>query len=306
MNDLSRRRLFRAAGGLAVLGLASACTSTVSGSPVPVPHPTPVQPPTPPNRLAKARQEGVAVLAVTDARPFSYQDSSGLTGEVVEVSKAAFTALGIRAVKFELTGYEAVQQKLATMAAAGDDSIACFGGALIFEPSMCQTTDPVPDFQYKIAFGVQKGNPKKITTMDDVIKGKRSCAVLTGTPLKEQLQAAGVTSLPSFASPMDAMKAVADGRADCFPFYDISLRLLASDNPVAGVEVVGSTEIPGVQPMVAGFQFIKNEDTSLRDAFAAQLETMRQDGQWLQIAGRFGLNQDNAVPQDYSNGQFCH
>jgi polar amino acid transport system substrate-binding protein len=306
MNDLSRRRLFRAAGGLAVLGLASACTSTVSGSPVPVPHPTPVAPPAPPNRLAKARQAGVGVLAVADARPFSYQDSAGLTGETVEVSKAVFTALGIRAVRVELTSYEAVQQKLAAMAAAGDDSIACFGGATIFESAMCQATDPVPDFQYKIAFGVRKGNPKKITTMDDVVKGKRSCAVLTVTPLKEQLQAAGVSSLQPFVSPADAMKAVADGRADCFPFYDISLRQLASDNPVAGVDVVGSTEIPGAPPMIAGFQFLKDEDTSLRDAFAAQLETMRQNGQWLQIAGRFGLTQDNAVPQDYSNGQFCH
>lgn len=305
MNDLSRRQLLRAAGGLAVLGLASACTTTVSGSAVPVAHPTPVTPPAPPDRLAKAKQAGsVTVLAITDAKPFSYQDSTGVTGEAVEVSKAVFTALGIRAVRFELTSYEAVQQKLAAMAAAGDDTVACFAGASIFDQAMCQITDPVPDFQYKISFAVKKGNPKKISTVADVYKNKRTCAVLSVTPIAQQL--AGHAALKPFPSPVQAMQAVAQGQVDCFPFYDISLRQLASVGAGPQLDVVGSSDIPGAPPMAAGFQFIKHEDdTSLRDAFTAQLETLRQNGQWQQIATRFGLTQDNALPSGFSVDQAC-
>lgn len=304
MNDLSRRQLLRAAGGVAVMGLAAACTTSVSGSPVPVPNPTPVKPPAPPNRLEKAKQAGtVTVLAITDDKPFSYQDSSGVTGEAVEVSKAAFTALGIRAVRFELISYEGVQQKLAAMAAAGQDDIACLAGATIFDEATCRITDPVPDFQYKISFMVPKGNPKKITTVDGVFKDKRTCAVLTVTPIATQL--AGHTTLKPFQSPMAAMQAVAQGQVDCFPFYDVSLRELASVGAGTQLDVVGTSEIPGAAPMVAGFQFVKDEDTSLRDAFAGQLDIMRQNGQWLRIATRFGLTQDNAVPPGFAVDQLC-
>jgi len=141
MTDFNRRQLFRAAGALGAVAVAAGCTTKVTGSAVPVPHPTPVKPP---DALAKLRQAGsVGVMAVANAKPFSYSEGSGITGEAVEVAKAAFTAIGIAAVKFELVDYPTAQQKLQVLTAAGEDSIACFAGASIFDDTMCQNTEPV-------------------------------------------------------------------------------------------------------------------------------------------------------------------
>lgn len=310
MTDFSRRRLFRAAGAFGAVALAAGCTTKVTGSAVPVPHPTPVEPPAPPDALAKARRAGsVGVLAVANAKPFSYSEASGITGEAVEVAKAAFTAIGIAAVKFELTDYQVAQQKIQVMTASGEDSIACFAGATIFDATMCQNTDPVPDFQYLVAFGVAKGNPKHIKTLADVVQGKRTVAAMTGVPLTDAVRRAGVpsSSIKQFANPIEAMQAVVHGQADCFPFYDISLRGLVEGAAVPGMDVTDGTQIPGAQPMAAGFQFLKrSEDTSIRDAFAAQLQKMRESGQWQQIASRFGLAPGNALPQGFTIDQVCH
>lgn len=313
MNDLSRRQLFRAAGGLAVVGLASACTTSVNGSAVPVPHPTPVTPPGPPNNLAKARQSGtVGVMAIANNQPFSYSDPAapgGLTGESIEVIREVFVAIGVPTVKYVLIDFPGAQQKMMAMAAAGDDSYAVFAGGVIFNSQYCQGFDQVPDFQYLIAFGVPKGNPKNIKGINDVLQGKRTVATITGATLEPYLEASGVpsTSIKRFPESTSALRAVAQGQADCFPFYDISLRqLVANGGPVQGMEVTEGFELPGLGPKVSGYQFIKQDDTSIRDAFTAQLATMKQNGQWLQIANRFGLTQANDVPSSFSIDQVCH
>jgi polar amino acid transport system substrate-binding protein len=132
---------------------------------------------------------------------------------------------------------------------------------------------------------------------------------VTGAALQGALQASGVpsSSIKQFPEPVAAMHAVAGGQADCFPFYDISVRQLVADGgPVPGLESATPFELPGSAPMVSGFQFIKRDDTSIRDAFTTQLTAMRQNGQWLQIASRFGLTAGNAVPPGFSVDQVCH
>ena len=169
--------------------------------------------------------------------------------------------------------------------------------------------DLVPDYQYLIAFGVPKGNPKNIKGINDVVQGKRTIATITGTTIGSMMRAAGVptSSIKQFPEPITALRAVAQGQADCFPFYDISLRQLVADGgPVQGVEATAGFELPSSPPMVSGYQFVKQDDTSLRDAFAAQLRTMHDSGQWLQISSRFGLGQANAVPAGFTVDQVCH
>jgi polar amino acid transport system substrate-binding protein len=312
MNDLSRRRLFRAAGGLAVVGLTAGCTTSVSGSAVPVPHPTPVTPPGPPNNLQKARQAGtVTVMTISDDRPFSYKDpdGNGITGETVEVLKAIFPAIGIPKVSFELIDFAGARQKMLTLAAAGDDTFALFATGALLQAEDCERFDLVPDFRYLIAFGVPKGNPKNIKGLEDILNGTRTIATLTGSILDQQLRTGGVpsSSIKQWPDPVTALKAVSQGQVDCFPFYDVSLRQLLADGAlVQGVVATDGVELLSAPPMVSGYQFVKQDDMSIRDAFTAQLSTMQQNGQWLQIASRFGLTQGNAVPPGFSVDQVCH
>jgi polar amino acid transport system substrate-binding protein len=294
-SDLSRRGFLRRASvlGAAAVGapaLLSACESTsTSGSDV----------------LSTAKKNGYINVGIAGEIPYGYQDKAGkVTGEAPEVARAIFKNLGVPELRAKVVDFSALIQSLD----AGDFDMVAAGMDIL--PKRCkQAQFSVPDYEANVAFLVPAGNPKKVLNFDDVKSTGVKIAGEVGAVESTYATSSGVPSgqISSFESPDEMLSAVTTGRVYAAMLTDISLKSLAQQNPSAKVEVT-----PGFKPVidgkpqgeVGGFVFRKDE-TSLVNAFNAQLTTMHANGQWEQIVKPFGFTAANIPPAGLTTADLC-
>jgi len=295
MSDLSRRGFLRRASvlGAAAVGapaLLSACESTsTSGSDV----------------LSTAKKNGYIKVGIAGEIPYGYQDKSGkVTGQAPEVARAIFKNLGVPNLKAQVVDFSALIQSLD----AGDFDMVAAGMDIL--PARCkQAQFSVPDYEANVAFLVPAGNPKKVVNFADVKSTGVKIAGEVGAVESTFATSSGVPSgqIMSFSTPDEMLSAVTTGRVYAAMLTDISLKSLAAQNPSAKVEVT-----PGFKPVidgkpqaeVGGFVFRKDE-TSLVNAFNAQLTKMHGNGQWEQIVKPFGFTAANLPPASLTTADLC-
>jgi ABC-type amino acid transport substrate-binding protein len=89
-----------------------------------------------------------------------------------------------------------------------------------------------------------------------------------------------------------ALAMLAEGRADCVAYDDITLRYLTARRPELGV---GSTFDPPGGAAVYGFGFASGVSAeSFKDALAA----LRENGAWRRAAEPFGFTEPNVLPDE--------
>src|SRR5690606_2509444 len=93
-------------------------------------------------------------------------------------------------------------------------------------------------------------------------------------------------------SAQDGMDAVANGRADAFSLTNITLSIMAEENPDAGVETTGGfvAEVDGLAQISGGSTVFRQEDTELLEAYNEELAKIVQDEErFVELVGEFGF-----------------
>ncbi len=291
----ARRDFLRRAGvaGLAVVAAPAALSacSTVSTAPG--------------GTLENARSAGTIKVGIANEAPYGFTDSSGkVSGESVEVARAVLKAMGINDIQATTVEFgsliPALNAKQFDMVTAG----------MFINPSRCANAAfSDPDYTAPTAFLVPTGNPKGITTFDDVKSKGLRLAVLSGAVEQGYAQKSGVpdAQIQVVDTQNTLLQAVTAGRVDAGALTNISLNDVKSKNAGAAVEVTSGffPTIDGKKTVSAGaFVFRKGED-ALVAAFNAELKKLHDNGEWLRIAQPFGFSKDNVPGPDVTTQSLC-
>lgn len=291
----ARRDFLRRAGvaGLAVVAAPAALSacSTVSTAPG--------------GTLENARSAGTIKVGIANEAPYGFTDSSGkVSGESVEVARAVLKAMGINDIQATTVEFgsliPALNAKQFDMVTAG----------MFINPSRCANAAfSDPDYTAPTAFLVPTGNPKGITTFDDVKSKGLRLAVLSGAVEQGYAQKSGVpdAQIQVVDTQNTLLQAVTAGRVDAGALTNISLNDVKSKNAGAAVEVTAGffPTIDGKKTVSAGaFVFRKGED-ALVAAFNAELKKLHENGEWLRIAQPFGFSKDNVPGPDVTTQSLC-
>ncbi len=280
-----------------VLGAATAagCSSRVGGSPRPDPAAHPVT-----ETPSSAAPAAVVTVAVLNYQPYTQEDGGEITGPVPEVAREVLGRLGVSSTKIVLLREEA--QVLAGIAAGSFDMV----GGLAVRPDLCRNLSfSIPDYVSGTALIVPAGNPRGLSTYDDVKAGNAKVAVMTNLPEQQDAAAAGVpaANIVPVPVPDQLMTAVRDGRADCAAFDDISSRELVKS---FGGAVTTAKPFPPPErlPLVGAYAFPTGAD-DLLTSFNNRLRDLHESGDWMQLVAPFGLTEDNVPPPDLTTEKAC-
>ncbi|MQA84594.1 MAG: ectoine/hydroxyectoine ABC transporter substrate-binding protein EhuB [Streptosporangiales bacterium] len=295
----SRRDLLKrgaAAGGLlAVPGILVACQRTQPGTGESVQ-----------NTLDKIKEDGKVRIGFANEGPYSYKDANGeLVGEAPAVHAEVFKALGVPELEPFLTDFGSL---IPGLVANRWDVVTA--GMFILPDRCQQALFSEPEYRGDSAFLVKEGNPKKITTYEDVAQKKATIGVLSGAVEADYAESAGASTsqLKTFESQQDGLEAVVAGRIDAFALTSPSLKYTAETNADAPVEVT-KPFIPTVDgkplPDYGGAAF-RRRDTELRDAFNRELAKLRDSGRLLELIKPYGFTELNVPESDVTTQQLCN
>lgn len=291
----ARRDFLRRAGvaGLAIVAAptALAACSTVSSAPG--------------STLDAAKSAGTIKVGIANEAPYGFTDPSGkVTGESVEVARAVLKALGINDVQATTVEFgsliPALNAKQFDMVTAG----------MFINPDRCANAAfSDPDYTAPTAFLVPTGNPKGVTSFEDVKAKGLKLAVLSGAVEQGYAQKSGVpdSQIQVVDTQNTMLQAVTAGRADAGALTNISLNDVKSKNAGAAVEVTSGffPTIDGKKTVSAGAFVFRKGDDALVTAFNAELKKLHDSGEWLRIAEPFGFSKDNVPGPEVTTQSLC-
>ncbi len=242
--------------------------------------------------LERAQEQGFIRVGFANEAPYGYADASGnLTGEAPDVAREVFGRLGIDQVDGVLTPFGSL---IPGLQAGRFDVIAA---GMFINPERCQQilfSDP--DYCIPQAFGVEAGNPLRLTSYEDVAANSDvRLGVIGGGVESGYAEALGVSGnqIVVFDDPSSLPEALQAGRIDAFAATSLSVR--------EQVERVGGglESTPGFTPVIdgepqagcGGYGF-RNDDEELRDAFNEILVTMKRNNEIVPITEPHGFGPD--------------
>lgn len=249
--------------------------------------------------LEKAKEQGYVVVGFANEKPYAYQTPDGkLTGEAVEVARAALKNMGIREMKGELTEFASL---IPGLKAKRFDMITA---GMFINPERAKEVDFAnPEYSIGEGIAVKKGNPLNIHSYADIAaKPEVTIAVPGGAIEYDYLLKSGVPLKQIMTVPdmPAALSALQSGRADALTATGPSVQatLDTANNP--GLERV----MDFVQPVIDGKEVrgygataFRKEDKDFREAFNAELQKLNESGELLKIIGPFGFTEQE-LPGD--------
>lgn len=258
------------------------------------------------NTLEKAKEQGYITIGFAGENPYAYKDENGeLTGEAVEIARTILSRLGIEEMRGELTEFSGL---IAGLDAKRFDMITA---GMFINPDRCKAVS-FADPEYSIGEGlaVKAGNPKELTSYKAIADNKDAkVAVMSGAVEIEYLQANGVTEKQMVIVPDQdaAISALQSGRADAMTMTGPALQSRLEEAGDDGLERVMDFEQPlvdGESVRGYGASAFRKEDTAFREAFNAELDKMKENGELLQILQQFGFTEQE-LPGDSTSAQLC-
>jgi polar amino acid transport system substrate-binding protein len=289
-SQISRRDLLRySALGLAAVGggsFLSACSTTDAGNPNAAA-----------GSLSQRVEDGEPVrMVIGNEPPYTKLLPNGdVTGAEPDVAKAVLKQMGVTDVEAITAGYDAMIPGLDAdrwdMVAAG----------LFMNKSRCADviySSPVIVSTESLA--VPAGNPKGLTTLDDVRSEDVKVAVLSGSfELKTSLSLKIPQSkLPTYSLAPDAMQALDDGRVDAVLLPTLTLQDLKSK--LKGFEI--SPPLDEFPTTGSGEAFRKSD----KDFFAKynkKLEAFKQTSEFDKLLAKWGFSGEAA--RDATTKELC-
>lgn len=269
------RRLVLAAAA-AALGLVSLGTGEASAQ----------------SALQRAQEEGFIRVGFANEAPYGYATADGrLTGEAPEIAKAVLARLGIEEVDGVLTEFGSL---IPGLRARRFDIIAA---GMFVNPQRCgQVLFSEPTYGIGQAFLVKEGNPKGISTYDDVAaNGDVTLAVMAGAVEMGYATDSGVPRdrIVTLPDPATGLAAVQAGRADAFALTSLAIgQLVENAGAGAGVERAEPfSVIAGENTKGHGAFAFRPGDEDLRDAFNAELADFIGSEEHLALVAEFGFTE---------------
>lgn len=249
--------------------------------------------------LERVKKAGVVRVAIAHEPPFTdFKPGGELTGAAPELTRAILQRLGIPKMEAQVTEWGAM---IPGLQARRFDIIST---GLFMRPQRCQAIlFSQPDFCNARAFGVKKGNPKKLDSMESVRDGKdvklgvcggcfdETRALETGVPRERIVNVTDV---------LNSLKMLQAGRVDVVAWPDISLADALAKIGDPGLEMVAP--VKGIDPQCAGVGFHK-DDKDFRDAYDAVLKEMKASGEFAKILKPYNFNAEYAIAN--TRDKFC-
>ncbi len=291
------RRILALGCATALIGLA-ACSDSGSGG-------TAAGGSAEADALAKAQEVGNIRVGYANESPFAYMDSGSgqLTGEAPEVLRQVMQELEVEKVEGVLTEFGSLipglQAKRFDMIAAG----------MYVTPERCQQVIfSNPTYGIGSAFVVREGNPKSLSSFEDVAQSDARLGVVVGAIEADYAAKTGVPSerIVVFPDAASALAGVQGGRVDAYAATALTANDLLGKNP-NGVERAD----PFTDPVIDGedvrgygaFAF-RPEDTALRDAVNEKLAAFLGTPAHAQAVETFGFTEAE-LPGDVTAAQLC-
>lgn len=251
--------------------------------------------------LEKAREAGSIRIGFANEAPFGFADERGRpTGEAPEIAKAIFEALGIPKMEAVLTEWASL---IPGLQAGRFDVIAA---GMFITPERCQQVAfSRPTYRLGQSFLVQKGNPKKLHSYDDVAKQPDvTLGIMAGAVERGYARDAGIPDgqIRIFSDQVGMVSAVRAGRVDAAALTTLSIRRMA-EKAGARVEQAEPFETPEDAWGYGAFAF-RPDDTALRDAFNERLDAFIGSERHLELVRPFGFSEAE-LPDDTTTEQLC-
>ncbi|GAA1217323.1 ectoine/hydroxyectoine ABC transporter substrate-binding protein EhuB [Prauserella alba] len=282
MNRLSRRALLRhSATGLAAVGgglLLGACETT--------------NPETGQSEGGQSLQQRVDAgqplrLAVANEPPYTVLKKNGeLTGAEPDVAKAVLKRMGIDNIKGVQADYDSMIPGLDAnrwdMVTAG----------LFMNKTRCarvQYSSPV--LVSTESFAVPEGNPKGLTTVDDLKNKDVTVAVLEGSFELKTAKSLGVddAKLPTYPLAPDALQGMRDGRVDGILLPTLTLEKLKEQK--GGFEV---TEPLEAFPTTGSGAAFRPGDEEFFGNYNKELEKFKESNEFEKLMDKWGFPAEEA------------
>jgi polar amino acid transport system substrate-binding protein len=285
---------------------AGACTGS-SASPTPKPTPTiapttsavPTPTPTPkPTPVATVPEDQLVVpghLTICSDIPYPPQEfwdpNGDPTGSDIAIGNEIASRLGLKPT-VQNTVFDVI-----ILALSGGKCDIIISAQNITTDRLKQV-DMIPYFQAGQAFLVQKDNPENIKTATDLCG--RAVAAESGTTEVDALNGTGdykgqglsaactkagnkAITVKTFKKDSDALLALQTGQVDCY----------FTDAPVAGYYVTQHSDLVSLAPFTINFIregiSVGKDKTALKAAVTTALQSMMDDGTYLNILKKWGL-----------------
>ena len=289
-HDLSRRRLLRGIGAAAVgvplVGWSAGCTFTEPGTGAPKG-----------SVLDRGRDQGYLKVAIFNEPPYTKLEVDGtVTGAEPDVLRAVLDKLGIADIEGVRIEYDAM------IPALKSGQVDVIAAGLFMKQSRCSEvayTEPV--IVSTESFAVPPGNPKNVTTIQDVLdKPALKVAVLPGGFEEGILIAANVPAKQRVIvrDNVTGVEALEAGRADVFLLPTLSLQGLAKENDT--FEVTDPVEDAPATGSGAAFEQSQIEDVA---EYNEVLQEFKKSDEFVEIMDKWGFDAEAAL--DATTEELC-
>lgn len=236
--------------------------------------------------VEQAQKDGYLRVAIANEPPYTQVNTDGtVTGAEPDILRAVLKTMEVDDIEGVTTPYESMIPGLN----AGRWDVVAAG--LFMKQSRCDAvaySEPV--IVSTESFGVPVGNPKNITTVQDVLDNPDlKIAVLTGGFEEGILKTAEVPQGQQVLvkDARSGMEAVTAKRADAFLLPTLSLNDLVKSD--ASIEV---TEPIEDAPKTGSGAAFRKEDTELRDEYNKALAEFKKTDEFREILEKWGFDPD--------------
>ncbi|MFD9489194.1 ectoine/hydroxyectoine ABC transporter substrate-binding protein EhuB [Streptomyces sp. NPDC059991] len=237
--------------------------------------------------LGRLRSQGTVRLGIAGEIPYGYVDEDGrFTGEAPELAKVIFKRLGIDRVQPVATDFSSLIPGLNSQQF---DVVSA--GMYINKERCAQVLFADPEYQMLDAFIVRKGNPKGLHSYEDVVRTGARFATGTGYAEIEYAVAAGIPEkdIVILQDQVAGLNAVESGRVDVFAGTALTTRAVVRKSSRAEATAPFAAVVDGKKKVDGGGFAFRPTDTTLRDAFNAELRKMRSSGELFRVLRPFGF-----------------
>jgi polar amino acid transport system substrate-binding protein len=231
-------------------------------------------------------------LGSNDNPPELYQDPNKQPAGIDwDINKAVLDTLGITKINVVWMPWESVIPSLLSK------RIDVIAADIHVNPERIKVISfSGPAWWYGPVVVVQKGNPLKIASYDD-LKGKRVGSI-TGSAADLYLRRIGVQTT-EFKQEVDELQSLNQGRLDAVLEDDVVYLEFAKKNPNNNLDPLWSIAVP--ENIISGGGYgmarfgIRKEDCSLRAAYTSALAELRANGAVSAILKKYGLGDRNLM-----------
>lgn len=291
-NELSRRTLLRGIGLTAVAVPAASWLAACSTAETPGGDQAQAR-----DLLEVGREQGYLRVAIANEPPYTKVETDGtVTGAEPDIFRAVCKRLGIDEIQGVVTPYESM---IPGLKANRWDAITA---GLFMKQSRCaEVMYSEPVIVSTESFAVAKGNPKDITTIQDVVDDTSlKVAVLPGAFEEGILKTANVPAnqMVTVSDGRGGIEAVKSGRADAFLLPTLSLRSLNETDPDFDV-----TDPIEDAPRTGSGAAFRPSDEAFVEEYNKELAAFKETPEFADILEKWGF--DASVVEGVTAEELC-